>query len=972
MTEKARPIRSPFGRRTALAVAALALLLAALAMPPAAALAQDATQAQASDAETSQTGRRVARVGCYDLRGFIDKNADGNYYGYAVDYLNALSAYTGWGFQITVSDNASLKQGLADGTFDFLMPCEYSDERLSQYSFTHYPMGEQFDGLYVLGSRSDVSYEDYAAFDGMRIGVVKDTSPATSLRANAKAHSFSYQEVEYASLSDLTAAFEAGEVDAVCRSGLGDIPDDYHLVASTELRPFYIVASATRTSDLFAQLVTATDKLNAEQPTLSGDLYDKYLRETDFSQEQNFTKEERAYIAAHPTISVASFSNRYPISYRDPATGQMAGILHDELELISQNTGLRFSYSTIDDDTPILGGLDEPGVDLVAGPIRTPDNRSDPSIRMSLGLHKNVTGIVGRKSEYFDVDKDYSVAIPDSSLGTMSHVREYHPGYSIVNYPSTEECLRAVMSGQVDAAMQNAEALAAILDHPEFGSLTLWYTFTGEGEYDYSVVSSASADPLLISIMDKGILSLDRSKTEAIDIRYTSATHYQVTFQDVMAQHGATIALVALLLAGVAAAIATSFRTKRRAMARLQEAVAESERANQAKTDLLSNVSHDMRTPLNAVLGYAELSHDVDDPCELHDYLAKIEQSGVVLQQLVDDTLDLSRITTGNIALAPAAIRVDGVIDDLVTTIRPSADGKGVHLACDLPEPPAPLVMADAPRLRQILLNLLSNAVKFTPAKGTVSLRVSRTPQEGRSVRYRFVVADTGCGMSEEFVPKAFEPFAQERTERNADVEGTGLGLSIVKMLVELMGGTISVASELGVGSTFVVCLDLPLADEPPKAEAEESPGKERPDLVGRRVLLVEDNRLNSEIARMLLEREGLVVDSAANGAEGVEAFEASGEGDYDLILMDMRMPVMGGLEATRAIRGLDRPDASTVLIVAMTANAYESDVRACLEAGMNAHTAKPIDRARLLDTIAQEIARRDGDGKDGDPHETR
>lgn len=398
--------------------------------------------------------------------------------------------------------------------------------------------------------------------------------------------------------------------------------------------------------------------------------------------------------------------------------------------------------------------------------------------------------------------------------------------------------------------------------------------------------------------------------------------------------------------------ITDAFLQEREQTARIRRALQEAEHANAMKSDFLSNVSHDMRTPLNAILGYTRLATQTDDPAQAAAYLKKIGRAGNILLTLINDTLDLSKIETGEVILKPAPVRCNEVIRRILTSIKPVADEKGVRLTVDNSRALMATINVDALRLQEILINLMSNAVKFTPPGGEVTLSVECVALEKNRLRDRLTVRDTGVGMSADFLPNIFEPFSQERTDATADVGGSGLGLSIVKKLVDLMGGTIAVKSELGVGSEFVIELDFERVDDSLAREKERE--RQTQSLRGRHVLLCEDNAMNREIATRLLQMEGMTVTAAENGQKGLDRFNEEPAGTFDAILMDIRMPVMDGRDATRAIRGMDRPDARTIPIVAMSADAYDDDVLKSLESGMNAHIAKPVDPEKLFDTLVR------------------
>jgi PAS domain S-box-containing protein len=398
--------------------------------------------------------------------------------------------------------------------------------------------------------------------------------------------------------------------------------------------------------------------------------------------------------------------------------------------------------------------------------------------------------------------------------------------------------------------------------------------------------------------------------------------------------------------------VTESFLKEQDAMNKLNSAYEEAKKANQAKTVFLSNISHDMRTPLNGVIGYTDIALESHDPEVLRDYLKKISDSGNMLLQLINDTLDLSKIETGKFTLHPAPVSCGEVLKSIVTTVKPNIDAKHQHFIIDNEKAVMADIFVDRARVEEIFINLLSNAIKFTPEGGTIVFGVECEKLEVGTVHDKLTVSDNGCGISKEFIEKhLYEPFMQERTSVNQYVSGTGLGLSIVKRLVNLMGGTIEVSSELGKGTTFVVHLAFKRIDDYHKDQKAE---EDSLNLSGKHILLVEDNPINLDIAKTLLEMKKIIVDTAADGSEAVQKFEASTPDFYDAILMDIRMPKMNGIEAAKAIRKFERPDSAKVPIIAMTANAYEEDKEETKKAGMNDHLSKPIDSHAMYMSIAR------------------
>lgn len=398
--------------------------------------------------------------------------------------------------------------------------------------------------------------------------------------------------------------------------------------------------------------------------------------------------------------------------------------------------------------------------------------------------------------------------------------------------------------------------------------------------------------------------------------------------------------------------ISASYERDQQQLSQMQQAKLEAQRANEAKSAFLSNMSHDMRTPLNAVLGFTDLALREADTEKKQEYLKKVKSSGALLLDLVDDTLDLSRIESGKLVLVPEAVEGQVIWDSVVTSLRPAAEQKQISLLIENPEDLHQTLWVDRLKLQKVLLNLISNAIKYTPPGGTVRVWTRRLPASGTGCTHLITVEDNGIGISPDFLPEIFEPFSQEHRAEAGNVSGTGLGLAIVKRIVDLMNGTIDVQSKPHCGTRFTVA--LPLVTVESGKQADRSKSEACVSLAGKKVLLCEDNDLNAEIVNILLREKGVDMDRAANGSAGLEKFTGSMAGYYDAVLMDIRMPLLDGYSATKKIRALPRADAKTVPIIAMTADAFEEDMRRAREAGMDGYLAKPIDPEKLWQTLAK------------------
>ena len=384
----------------------------------------------------------------------------------------------------------------------------------------------------------------------------------------------------------------------------------------------------------------------------------------------------------------------------------------------------------------------------------------------------------------------------------------------------------------------------------------------------------------------------------------------------------------------------------------LEEALAQAEKANAAKSNFLSRMSHDIRTPLNGIIGLLKIDEDHFEDQELvRDNHKKMQISANHLLSLINDVLQMSKLEDGNTVLTHEVISLVDLTQDIVTIIIGRAVEAGITWDYERGKSviPYPYIYGSPVHLRQIFLNVYGNCIKYNRSGGKITTIVDTLKEHDGICTYRWTITDTGIGMSEEFLNHVFEPFAQEKNDARSVYNGTGLGMAIVKGLIDQMGGTITVTSEKEVGSTFVITIPFEIAPTPeqtPKISAEET------DISGLHLMLVEDNELNAEIAEMLLTDQGAKVTMVSDGKQAVDLFAANPQGTFDAILMDIMMPVMDGLTATRTIRALERPDAKTIPIIAMTANAFKEDAEKCFAAGMNAHLAKPLDIELVKKTI--------------------
>lgn len=699
------------------------------------------------------------------------------------------------------------------------------------------------------------------------------------------------------------------------------------------------------------------------------------------------SEEEAAYLDRVDEITIGCRIDNCPMLFKNERTGQLEGITIDILDMVSETTGLKFSYQALPSSSTTYKDLEQLQVDIVAGVESNEFNKHAHGIAMTDTYLHAAKLFVCKKGRDFNPDSDMTIAVNSGSQTLEKIIKQQYPKFQILFCDSTEEALSAVLSGKADAVLQNQYTVERILRKPIYEDLRIVATATiGDsqclaclvpiGDDGQNIISKDTE--LLISILNKGIDSLDQSQVSFAIISSTAENAYQFTIWDMMfryrfAMAGLTISLMFIIVllrknrilhkkraeqiaaqqrANELAAI--NERMKEQQLL-LMDALKRAEEGNRAKTSFLFNMSHDIRTPMNAILGFTEIAgRNINDRDKLKDCLEKIQVSGKHLLQLINNVLDMTKIESGKATLTEDCCDLGECIEKASGVLQAEIDQKHLTLQIDTSNVKNKLVYCDSLRFNQILYNLLSNAVKFSKQGGNIIVTLSQNQCAiNEYAEYEMHVKDNGIGMSKEFLSHVFEPFEREKTSTISQIQGTGLGMSITKNLVDLMGGAIGVTSEPNKGTDFTVRFTFKLQEQP-RQRIQQTPTKSAftADFSGRRLLLVDDNELNMEIAYELLREAGFMVETAANGQIAVEMVRNSSAGYYDVILMDIQMPVMDGYQAAREIRSLENKELADIPIIALTANAFDEDKKEALSNGMNAHIAKPLDVTVLYETL--------------------
>ena len=1037
---------------------------------------------------------KVVRVGSFEDT-FNYVNEKGARKGYGYELLETLSGYTGWQFEYVTCDWSDCFEKLKNGEIDIIGGISYTEDRTQEMLFSDEPMGVEKYYLYADLSRADISASDFKTLNGKKIGVLMGTEPEVMLAEWEEKYGLKTEHVNISNNEDVKQKLANHEID--CFVSLEEsfwAERGISTITRVGESGIYYAINKNR-PDIKEELDDAMRALDEAVPFYTADLYKRY-----FSMDYTpiLTGEEKAWLRKHGAIRMGFLASDSGVSTFDPATGEFTGVITDYIQFAADclgNQELEFQLVGYDSKEAELDALKSGEIDMIFHCDQNPNLAEEYHFACTNTTWTSNLMAVTNK-QHFNENNVNRIAVPQNKLSLKKYLAFYYPQWEIVDCDTQEDAARLVKDGQADCFVTGISSENKYSKKYSFYSVPLLNPVK-------SCFAVNSGNRSLLSILNKTIKAMPVNMLAGALAMYKSSAR-KVTLSDFIKDNFFKVMLISSIAVAVVLLTVLMLLQKARKAeaaarkaasdtqelnAKLQVAVEKAESANRAKSTFLSNMSHDIRTPMNAIIGFTTLAlSNIDDTDRVKDYLGKTLASSNHLLSLINDVLDMSRIESGKIHLEEVEVNLSDVLHDLKTIVSGQIYAKQLELYMDAMDVTDEDVYCDKTRLNQILLNLLSNAIKFTPAGGTVSVRVRQLAGKVRGCgQYEFRIKDNGIGMSQEFAQKIFEPFERERTSTVSGIQGTGLGMAITKNIVDMMGGTIEVQTAQGKGTEFTVCV-------PMRAQTEQRPvekiteleglkalvvdddfntcdsvtkmlvkvgmraewtlsGKEavlrarqsiemsdvyhayiidwrlpdmngievtrqirslhddtpiiiltaydwsdieveakaagvtafcskpmfmsdlretlmsalgqksadavqgllpekNADFKGKHILLVEDNALNREIAQEILREYGFLVDSAENGAVAVEKVSTAAPGSYDLVLMDVQMPIMDGYTATRKIRALDDPARAKLPILAMTANAFDEDRRNALESGMNGFLSKPI----VIDDLVQEL----------------
>ena len=898
----------------------------------------------------------VVRVGWYE-GGYNITGPSGERSGYGYEYQQTVAAYTGWRYEYVKGNSMELLEKLQRGELDMLNCISYTPERAQHVLFSSMPMGREKYYLYADIDKTGISPSNLRSLEGKGVSMMASSMMETAFSDWEKQQGLHTRHMLAGSMEERRRLVAQGAAEAVVATELLPMKQE-GLSAVTPVggSDIYFAINKNR-PDLKAELDEAMRRMQQDRPFYPEELYKQYMT---VAAVPVLSTDEQAWLAQHGTIRIGFVNGeRGFFSYEEEGTS--TGVIADYIRYASgcfEKQRLDFSVQGFATQEAMMQALKDGKIDMIFHFYNNPYFAEEHGFMLSNKVMSISMPVITSRKNFNEANANVVALCRDNNFA-KAYVSYHYPQWKIKEYASRAEAEQALRKGEADCFFAKYSMLTDYADDKLLHAVFL----SKPGHIAFAV---NGGDTTLLSVLNKTLRALPANAMTGNLSLYDKPVH-KVTLKDFIKQNMLT--LIAFLVLIICLMLTLLHRERKAAQetaslnARLREsqeqlkqALEQAESASVAKTNFLSNMSHDIRTPMNALLGYTMMLKPRLKDEQLLGYVEKMEQSGNLLLSIINHVLDMARIESGRMEVNEVYTRVGHDVEELISVFSVEAKKKNIRLLTSV-QVEHGHIMCDITKIREIFSNLISNAIKYTPEGGTVEFNTRELPcSRPGYMRIQSEIADNGMGMSKEYLPTLFDAFSRERNTTVGKISGTGLGMAIVKKLVDMQGGTIEVQSELGKGSRFIVTFEHPIADESLyKQEEQKDTSAQGAELIkGKRILLAEDNDLNAEIALFILRNMGLEVERVEDGAKCVSTLEQQPAGTYDLIFMDVQMPKMDGYTATQNIRALDDKKKAAIPIVAMTANAFAEDRERALAAGMNGHIAKPIDVKKLEQVLVK------------------
>lgn len=904
------------------------------------------TKSGGNTTQAIEEENKTVRVGYFPYANFQEGGFGEHKQGAGYEYLQKISYITGWRYEYVYASFKECLDMLADGEIDILGSVSYTPERAESIDYSTYAAGTERYWIYTREDHMNLTEGDLKQMNGCRIGVADGSYQKELLGKWLDSNQIQAETVVCKGYDEMVEKLDTDELDALVIPELS-VNSDFIAIANIGASDCYFGVSKSR-PDLLKELNSAQEEINNTEPDYSSELYARYEGKSVINYALN--KEEKQWLDAHEnTIRVGYLKDNLPFCGEE--NGKLTGILGTVLDTVREKYEITIKAVPCSTGVEMNEALQSGEIDIAGPIIRDFYTQEQFQVVLTDAIFDITPVVIYKGNEYSNSLS--TIAVTETSLYSGLMVSLLFQDAEIIQYDTQEECLEAVADGKAGATVIPSSKINLLNESP----LTQSLSFAEMAKRQELGMFTTRENRRAATIINKAI-EQSSNILNGVVLAQNSVSEKEMTLQDVLAEYADLAIGVSFVVIFVLLLLVYSLSVSRKKQMEALKEAQNANAANIAKTTFLNHMSHDIRTPMNAIVGFTDIAMKKKPDKEIEDCLKKIRQSSEYLMTLINDVLDISRIESGKLEYKPVLVGLRDIVNTVLSIARGYTENRDLNFCVSREEFKNPYVMADELRIREVLLNIISNAVKFTKDGGTISFAAENCPgNDEHHVIVRYRISDTGIGMSEEFQTKIFDEFSQENSGARTSYKGTGLGMAIAKQYVDLMGGKIEVSSRQGIGSTFTVEIPLLIAEHV-RTEKEEKLRKDM-DLHGLHVLLAEDNDLNAELAVDLLEEKGMIVTRTADGKSALAQFCNTAPGTFDLILMDIMMPEMNGYETTKAIRNLpDRPDGKEIPIIAMTANAFAEDVQAALNAGMDDHVAKPVDMSILIAVITKHIER--------------